>query len=310
MACFKPLRAWRAPEGLVFQAESGLPEIKVACGRCVGCRLERSRQWAIRMMQESRYHDKNSFITLTYDEDHVPRNGSLNPEHFKNFIKRLRKDIEPRRISFFHCGEYGEDYSRPHYHAIIFGEDFRDQFKSISNSKKRRYQDFLNVAHTSRLSENVWSSDQLSRLWPFGFNYVGNLTFESAAYVARYVLKKVTGEKAESHYERVDEHGECHQLKPEYCTMSRRPAIGKKHFEEFVKDIYPRDEISVNGRRMKPPKYYDRALEKDYPELYDDVKAKRECALAWSDQSDNTSERLRVREVCFNARIGTHLKRR
>ena len=136
MPCFHPLEGYwskdRNPSGkrsLTFNAREAFTDkkIDVPCGRCVGCRLERSRQWAIRCVHEASLYDNNCFITLTYDSDHVPSDGSLRVEDFQNFMKRLRKSVAPRRVRFFHCGEYGERGDRPHYHAILFNLDFDDR---------------------------------------------------------------------------------------------------------------------------------------------------------------------------------------
>ena len=150
-------------------------------------------------MHEASLHDENSFLTLTYSDENLPPGGSLHLPDFQNFMKRLRKSIAPKRVRFYHCGEYGDILSRPHYHALLFGYDFDD----------RKF-------FAKRNENSVYTSTELSSLWPHGFSVVGSVTFESAAYVARYVMKKVTGERSLDHYG---------GLKPEYTTMSRRPEL-------------------------------------------------------------------------------------
>lgn len=131
MMCYKPIDGWYSREvnpsgkrSIVFdrnQAYDTGHQLQVPCGKCIGCRLERSRQWAIRCMHEASLYEDNCFITLTYNDDHLPSNGSLDKTHFQKFLKRLRKSIYPQKLRYYHCGEYGDEGGRPHYHAIIFG---------------------------------------------------------------------------------------------------------------------------------------------------------------------------------------------
>ena len=249
MTCFSPLKGYKSSEinpatgkrSLVFTPREGyydLP-IKVPCGQCIGCRLERSRQWAIRCVHEASLHDRNCFLTLTYDDYHVPLDGSLNKAHFQNFMKRLRKKYGVG-IRYFHCGEYGEKFQRPHYHAIIFNHDFSDKY-----------------LWSSKLGNDLYRSESLEGLWPYGHSSIGDVTFESAAYVARYITKKITGKEAEQHYEYCNKlTGEITQRQPEYVTMSRRPGIAKGWFDKYTTDVYPSDNIVIRGKKMKPPKYY------------------------------------------------------
>ncbi|CAK0755284.1 hypothetical protein CCP3SC15_2050003 [Gammaproteobacteria bacterium] len=276
MPCYSPLKAWRAAavnpsgkRGLVFSPRDGIPyrQLEVPCGQCIGCRLERSRQWAIRCVHEGQLHAVNSFVTLTYDDAHFPAQGSLQLRDFQLFMKRLRKS-RPESIRFFHCGEYGSELNRPHYHSILFGIGFPDrQLWSVRNGEK------------------LYRSEALEKLWPFGFSTVGDLTFESAAYVARYVTKKVTGRIADSHYL---------GRKPEYVTMSRRPGIGSKWYAQFSGDVFPSDEVIIRGGvRCRPPKFYDKLLEADAPEVLRRIKITRELRAEAS--PDNSGTRLRIR---------------
>jgi hypothetical protein len=294
MPCYHPIDAWRSAKGVFFRDTIDADKIRLPCGRCIGCRLERSRQWAVRLVHEKRFHDSSSFITLTYDEEHIPGDGSLNVKHFQDFMKRLRKSEGANKIRFFHAGEYGEKRGRPHYHAIIFGQDFLDSAVEFEVSDR---------------GDRTFRSSRLSRLWPFGLNRVGEVTFESCAYVARYVTKKVTGPQARDHYERICERtGEIFDLKPEYMTCSKKPGIGFRHFEKYRDEIYPADEVISRGFPSKPPKYYDRMLEKCDPEMYLELKDQRECALALAPE-DRTPDRLAVREAVKLAQVG-HLTRR
>lgn len=248
MTCYSPLHAWKGQDKkdkaktlLVWKPAQSFrgQRLDLPCGQCVGCRLERSRQWAVRCMHESQMHEDNSFLTLTYNNENIPEGGTLVPKHFTDFMKRLRKSIEPKKVRYYHCGEYGENLGRPHYHALLFGYDPSD---------KRFF--------SSKGNNSIYTSDSLSKLWPYGYSVVGNISFESAAYVARYVMKKVTGDRAKEHYTgRV----------PEYTTMSRRPGIGKRWYEKFKTDVYPHDRIVVRGHATRPPRFYDNLLGVDDP---------------------------------------------
>jgi len=294
--CYHPIDAWLSAKGVFFRDTVDSKQIKLPCGRCIGCRLERSRQWALRLTHEQRFHTESSFITLTYSEEHLPKDGSLDFKHFQDFMKRFRFSVSPKKIRFFHAGEYGEKKGRPHYHAIIFGESF-DSTKEVYDLE------------TNHQGDKTWSSKKLDELWPFGMARIGAVTFESAAYVARYCTKKKTGQEAQSHYERICEAtGEIFRLKPEYATMSRRPGIGALHFEKYHQSIYPSDECVSRGHPSKPPKFYDKMLEKTNPEAYLLLKDQRECALSLAPKKDKTPERLACRERVKVAQIST-LKR-
>jgi len=292
MACYHPIKGWRSrtvnPSGkrsLVFnvkQAYNDMP-VDVPCGQCIGCRLERSRQWAIRIMHEAQEHADNCFITLTYADEFLPEDFSLHKEHFQKFLKRLRKhaDITGQKIRYFHCGEYGEKFARPHYHACIFGYDFSD--KLLFRSGRR---------------DKIYTSSILEKLWPFGYATIGKLTFESAAYVARYCTKKITGKLAEEsqHYDKIDyATGEVWERLPEYNTMSLKPGIGYKWYEKYHDDVYPRDEVIIKGKKVQPPKFYDRLYELQEPVIFRKIKNSRK-ARSLEHISENTHERLAIRE--------------
>lgn len=290
MPCYYPLDAWRSRSvgkngrlGVTFKMSEGYVDkpLKLPCGQCVGCRLERSRQWAVRCIHEASLHDENSFITLTYRDSDLPDDRSLDVRHFQLFMKRLRKY---HKVRFFHCGEYGSLNMRPHYHAIIFGFSFPDRkkFKDLPSGFP------------------VYTSEFLESLWPYGFSSVADCSFESAAYVARYVMKKVSGDAADEHYA---------GRRPEYVTMSRRPGIGAGWFDLYKDDVFPSDEVILKGRRFKPPKFYDRLFEITDPDEFARIKAAR-IAAASTDKAilDSAGDRLRVREKVKLARI-SQLKR-
>ena len=260
-----------------FWPELSQNQLTVPCGQCVGCRLERSRQWAVRCVHEASLHEFNCFITLTYSNEFLPADGSLNLDHFQRFMKRLRKRFGDG-IRFFHCGEYGSLYGRPHYHALLFNFDFSDK-----------------VLWKEENGQKLYRSAILESLWPFGHCSVGSATFESAAYVARYIMKKVTGEAAADHYwSKPDLFGVINPLKPEYTTMSRRPGIGKGWFEKFSDETYRDDNVVLRGKKMLPPKYYDRLYELTNPSEHEDLKFRRKMNAA-KHKDDNTPERLAVK---------------
>lgn len=293
MPCYSPLEGYwsrrRNPSGkrgVVFSASEGFLDrpVKVPCGQCVGCRLERSRQWAIRLMHERAMHEENCFITLTYDDKHLPPYGSLRKSDFQKFMKRLRKANSDKRIRYFHCGEYGDITGRPHYHAILFGIDFSDRY-----------------SWAVRKGHPTFRSRSLENLWKDGHSEIGSVTFESAAYVARYVMKKRTGKDSAKHYERMDpETGEVVELEREYCTMSRRPGIGSEWLERYGHETYRDDTVVMRGREMRPPRFYDDKYEVVEPELVAEAKAKRQ---AKRDRKEETPERMEAREACAYARL-------
>lgn len=288
MPCYHPITAYRSKIGrnketgnwpIVFNVRDGYKdlEVKVPCGRCIGCRLEYSRQWAIRCVHEAQLYDRNSFITLTYNDENLPSDGSLKKKHFQDFMKRLRKELDKQgiKIRYYHCGEYGEQLMRPHYHAIIFGYDFPDR-----------------KLFTVRRGVRLYRSEMLERLWPFGFSTVGDVTFESAAYVARYVLKKVNGDKAEEHYQ---------GKQPEYTTMSRRPGIGHDWLLKYKDDVYNYDYVVIrNNIKCRPPKYYDQIFDDIDPEKFEKIKIRRRKFVKGAEY---TYERLRAKEVIQKQRL-------
>jgi hypothetical protein len=280
MACYHPLLAYKTVEGkitfnalVIFSKGFNLP-----CGQCTGCRLEYSRQWAIRNVHEAQMHEKSSFITLTFNNESLNARetpSSLNVRDFQLFMKKLRK--KHKNIRFFHCGEYGSKNKRPHYHALIFGHDFPDK-----------------KLHTVENGFKLYKSHELQELWPYGFNLIGDITFKSAAYVSRYIMKKQKGKDSQKHYETTDENGVVTTKKPEYCTMSRKPGIGANWFKKYIKDVYPHDYIIINGLKVRPPRYYDNLLagtDKDNPsQEYLDLKERRKEQMP--DVIENYDENL------------------
>jgi len=213
-------------------------KLNLPCGKCIGCRLENSRQWAIRCIHEAQMYSRNAFLTLTYDNAHLPEDMSLHKEHLQKFWKRLRKYLGDQKIRYYACGEYGSKFERPHYHACVFNY-WPDDAKLWS------------IRGGSRL----FVSPTLAKLWPFGFHSVGEVTFDSAAYCARYILKKVNGDKSEEHYK---------GREPEFVVMSRRPGIGHDWLMKYHSDVYGDDctipdyVVVRDNFKCRPPRYYDK----------------------------------------------------
>ncbi|AXL14468.1 replication initiator protein [Microviridae sp.] len=297
MACFHPLQAYRLDDGQILFHDKGHGRpMELPCGQCIGCRLERSRQWAMRCVHEASMHDNNCFITLTYNPENLPPDGGLIKKDFQKFMKRLRKFYTGKKIRFYHCGEYGDQNNRPHYHAILFNHNFDD----------------WNYLFDSPSGEPIYTSPILEKIWGHGFVTVGTVTFESAGYVARYCMKKINGKLKDvineetdlKPYERINSFtGEITEVIPEYSTMSRgghlsdgtnARGIGYGWIKRYTLDCYPKDFTTVRGIRMQPPKYYDKYLESIDPYMYDDIKSGRQLSLNTS--VENTVSRLAQRE--------------
>lgn len=313
MPCFRPLKGYRSKyvnesgkRSIVFNTTDGFKDLPVTvpCGQCRYCRLDYSRQWAIRCVHESQLHNENSFITLTYNDEHLPKDRSIHKEELVLFFKRFRKKLwkmhgseqyynekgelknRPKvPIRYFACGEYGTQKNRPHYHAIIFGYDFPD--KELYSKRHG------NLYFKSKMLQELWSDKDKN---PIGFCTIGNVTFESAAYVARYVTKKFNNQDKEKEfikYSIVDpETGELFKLEKEFALMSRNPGIGAKWLQKFKTDT-DKDFIVVNGKKMPLPKYYDNLLEKYFDIDMEERKSDRKKKM---NRKDNTPERLKVKE--------------
>jgi len=291
LPCYHPIAAYQTVDGQVVFSERRYFDISrtlsLPCGQCVGCRLERSRQWAMRCLHEAKLHANNCFITLTYSDEHLPNDRSLHYRDFQLFMKKLRKKFGSN-IRFYMCGEYGEKFDRPHFHACIFGFDFPDRkyWKQTGSGSK------------------LYRSEELEKLWKYGFSSIGDVNFESAAYVARYIMKKVTGQgKHDQHYKFTDlSTGEVLEKKPEFNKMSLKPGIGYEWFKKFRSDVYPHDYVIINGRKVRPPKYYDLKYSKESPFEWEEVQQKR-IDTAKANFEDNTDERLLVKETITKARV-------
>lgn len=274
------------------------PVKALPCGKCIGCRLDYSREWAVRCTLEMQDWPPDTcwFVTLTYDDQHVPHsvpevvytlkqypaswaneykghctissvhrpsNLTLFPKHLQDFIKRLRRYMEYHygiTIRFYACGEYGTETYRPHYHLIVFGLRLKpfgnDAWKSVQNGN------------------TVYECQELEQLWPFGNVIVGKCTYETCGYVARYMLKKQKGEYGEYY--------STFNIEPEFTRMSLKPGIGQKYYRDHALDIYKDDCIYLStekkGIKVKPPRYFDIRAADEFPGIFEQIKVERSDA--------------------------------
>lgn len=294
VACYKPVKAFQPLAGGAVRFTEGKDTrtVTLRCGQCIGCRVDRQKMWAIRCWAESKCHQANAFVTLTYSPEHYPMHGSLNYTHFQLFMKRLRKAVEKRGggpFRFFMCGEYGDELARPHYHALLFGLDFPDKRKCNSVRSKR----------------DVFQSEELDRVWGKGFATIGEVTYASARYVAAYTLKRhsVLGPD-DMHYRRVDTvTGELVELQPEFARMSLKPGIGLAWLERYWRDLYETAQkaVIVNGKRETIPRYFDVKMRERMPAFMEsfDWEREKEALKNWE---NNTPERLAVRNFLHEER--------
>ena len=252
------LYSWRDSHGklvrsfssVLAQQHSGNPSFRselVPCGRCISCRLSKAHDWSVRGMLELYCHDKASFITLTYDDAHLPKNLSVSKKVFSDFVKRLRERLREKGlfIRVLGSGEYGDRSARPHYHAIVYGFDFPDR-EPLYRVKGSQY----------------YTSPLLSELWEFGNHIIGEANKTTISYCAKYVLKKVTGDKAKDYYG---------DRQPEFAYYPKNPALGREFFEKYTSDFYPKNFITIDGKKTPIPRYFYKRLEQDFPELFNDV---------------------------------------
>lgn len=341
MSCVSPLKGWRNREtgGIVFRRDDTSETMEVACGQCIGCRIDRRREWAMRIVHESSMHEYNGgncFITLTYRDIgecdfkqwrngfHVPSDWSLHKHHFQKFMKRLRRFFGEQRIRYFVAGEYGVkckhgidverigcpvcNTGRPHYHACLFNASFPDLVSYGSGPHGLRY-----------------TSPALEKIWKYGFVDVSELNFTTAEYVAGYVLKKVTGVKQDEYYTSFDLDGNLTYLTPEYADMTRGHrcafhktlgytdpecencslGIGHSWFEKYHSDVFPHDTVPVPGKGVirGVPRYYEEIFKEENPISFEAIKASRQAFMR-EHMADFTPQRLESKYKIMKARQG------
>lgn len=331
MPCFHPLKGWKGPGNngkgkVVFSPEKSYfpfsPDLcrqDVPCGQCLGCRLAHRQRWTIRNVHENSMHKDSCFGTFTYSEENMPLGGVVEYRDWQLFMMRLRKKFPGVRIRFFGCFEYGETKGRGHFHALLYGIDFRSDARVISR----------------RGGVALYESPTLTALWGHGHASFGDVTQDSISYVAGYTTKasdsfhagdpdpdgKYHGVIHKARREVVDtESGEIYLLPRERIFMSRRPGIGADWFHKFKDEFVSEDRILLLGKRdprtgfhtpvkeVPVPKYYTRLLEKENPALVEKLKADRQAHMDSPESRwNNSPERLRVRKACL---IGRGVKKR
>lgn len=298
MPCYRPVTAYQPLEGgaVAFVERENTRTVKVRCGSCIGCRLDRQAAWATRCYAESKCHTANSFVTLTYNAENYPMHGSLCYRDWQLFAKRLRKKMGPFR--FFVAGEYGDELQRPHFHALLFGLDFDDkQLASGMYSKTKLYR-----------------SEVLDGLWGKGFCSIGEVNYATARYTTNYIVdtRNMGAVANDERWTRVDDAtGEIVELVKPFAKMSLKPGIGLAWLEKYWRDLYTtgHDGVIVNGKKEPIPRYFDKKMYDMKPLLMEEVEWSREKA-ALDRWEDNTPERLKVKEACAIARRNFNTERR
>lgn len=302
MPCFRPLTGWRSKRtnpntgkrSITFLQKEGYKdqEVTLPCGKCHGCRLEHARTWAVRCMHEASLHKENCFLTLTYNDEHlptvVPGISTVSKRDVQLFIKKLRFHTG-KKLKYYMGAEYGPKRGRAHYHLCIFGMDFSDKLLwSIKRGNK------------------LYTSETLDKIWGKGFCTIGDLSFQSASYVARYCMKKMKGPDSWEHYAAYTdlETGEVVSREPEFALMSRgnrhNPynGIGRGWYEKYKDEVLNNGNIIANGHIQATPKYYEKLAEKEDDLRLFKAKAKRRDAVK-SRWKENTGQRIVSREICL-----------
>lgn len=252
----------------------------IPCNKCIGCRLEYSKDWATKGIFEAEQWKDNWFLTITYDNEHLPEaapaineetgeemdpnpGGTLKPTDLTNFLKRLRTYYERKYnhtgIRFMACGEYGSGSGRAHYHAICFNLPIRQENMSFHEYNENY--------------EALWRCPELEEIWGKGMIVAAEVNWNTCAYVARYITKKVGMPADKEHYKNLG-------LEPEFFRMSRRPGIGRQYYEEHKEELYKTDQVLIKKYgggilKAKPPKYYDRLYDLENPEKMEEIKKER-----------------------------------
>lgn len=277
MPCYHPIEAWNytpdqadllgkvvldfrgpsSPQDRLKMIRQGR-RLMLPCRKCVGCRLDKSREWANRILLEQLYHQDTWFLTLTYDDQHLPPAYPVDPatgeilsvhatlvkDDLQKFFKRLRKNSH-QQVRYYAAGEYGSQTYRPHYHVIVFGLHLDD----------------LQVIRHNFGGDPYYTSEFISKCWPFGIHVIGRVTFESAAYVARYTIKKATHGYTQEYYHKAG-------IEPEFQTMSRRPGIASRFYEDHPEMFdYATFNVSTpyGGRKMIPPEFFRKKWSVNHP---------------------------------------------
>jgi len=231
-------------------------------------------------------HERNCFITLTYDDKHMPPGQTLVKKHLQDFYRSLRQ--KGFNFRYFSAGEYGEKTNRPHYHAILFGIDFHEDRRKHSGNAQ---------------GNTLFVSPTLTDTWSHGHCLIGSCNYQTAAYISRYVLKKITGKQADENYVRVNPStGEIFHLLPEFALMSLKPGIGAAWYDKYKSDAFPSDFLVHQGKKHPVPRYYTNKLSTENATMHQAIKRKRK-ADQLDHSSESTPDRLAARETVKKSKI-------
>lgn len=304
MTCFHPRYGYRDTRGKIrferLGSQAWRSPIVTGCGQCIGCTNEHKRQLGIRCFHELQTtpETKACFLTLTQDDDHLIDEDDPNPNVRKDVWQKFAKKLRHRgKFRFLSCGEYGDEKERPHYHAIIFGHDFREDRILFKRNER---------------GDPIYTSKELDEIWTRGHATVAAAELDSMNYVAGYVQKKVRGKGAHAHYERLNKiTGELYQQTPEFGLMSRGDnsgdpntgyGLGHAWIEKYYAEVYPWDQVVINGQPQPVPKYYDRWYEEHYPLKWEFVKYNRKLKHLARNPYENCPEKLKKKKKIFTSK--------
>lgn len=300
MACLFPLKGWKSSTGgfTRVRADSphGLP-MTIPCGRCRECRMAIARDWGIRAMHDVKAHTRtgsgSAFVTLTLDDTKVHDCVGLDPRMLKLFHMRANARLGGG-LRYLSVGEYGDKNQRPHYHCIFTNKGFADR-KWCANGST---------------GEKLYESKILNELWPHGYAHIGDVSYKSAMYVARYVLKKVSPELYGERYERIVA-GKQIFVPPEFAVMSRRPGLGRPFYDLYKEELLANDSCIVDGHKSPLPRYYSNVFKAEDPDAYERLRKqrKRESVEYRADHPEEQQWLRRTQLEEFNRLKGNRLKR-
>lgn len=293
MSCTQPVLAesYLCPathlKAIRFKGADFVPNLELNCNKCPSCKLRKAKEWALRCWHESQMHEHNSYITLTYDDKHLPLYHDLDHRDFQLFMKRLRIKYPEKNYSFYMCGEYGDVTHRPHYHVVLFGYWPPDA-----------------IYHRTQNKNRYFKSQELDKFWRCGFTDTSSVNYYSAGYVARYTLKKqLPKNDLQDRYIYTDFNGETKVRKFEYVRMSTNPAIGlswiKKYAEQTIRNNYILD---PKGNPFPIPRYYNEYLASEVCSETAEKNADQRIETARA-SPDNTPERLAAKAICTLAKL-------
>lgn len=284
-----------------------LPIIQVPCGQCLECRLQQTRVWADRCVLEAKQWEHNYFVTLTYDDYHIPPNGSLVKRDYQLFLKKLRKIFPGFR--YLLSGEYGTQTLRPHYHLILFNlplDDLSENFKEPQwdvNSGFNKDGEYIHELKLIRLKNHVkpesgehplFYSKTIHKCWDYrGMISVGRFSYDTAAYISQYCTKKVNPKNKDRYVQ--------FGMLPEFLACSTHPGIGAGYAEEKDDLLYSFDKLVIankDGAHLSSiPRYFDKLFKKKYGDgVFEPIRYKRMKKTIETQLGYNASSRFYDRE--------------